>query len=75
MVIGQLRSAVRDELGDNGHEADWIISHVTKMSQADFVLHPRDVTEEELKEIEEIVERRNQGEPLQYLLGETEFMG
>lgn len=75
MVIGQLRSEVRNELGDNGHEADWIISHVTKMSQADFVLHPREITDDELKEIEEIVERRNQGEPLQYLLGETEFMG
>lgn len=75
MVIGQLRSEVRNELGDNGHEADWIISHVTKMSQADFVLHPREITDEELREIEEIVERRNQGEPLQYLLGETEFMG
>lgn len=75
MVIGQLRSEVRNELGDNGHEADWIISHVTKMSQAEFVLHPREVTDEELRKIEELVERRNQGEPLQYLLGETEFMG
>lgn len=75
MVIGQLRGEVRNDLGDNGHEADWIISHVTKMSQADFVLHPREITEDELKKIEEIVERRNQGEPLQYLLGETEFMG
>ncbi len=75
MVIGQLRSEVRKQLGDNGHEADWIISHVTDMSQADFVLHPREVTDAELEEIKEIVKKRNSGMPLQYILGETEFMG
>lgn len=75
MVVSTLRSELRGQLGDNAHEADWIISHVTKMSQADFILHPRDITDEEMKEIEEIVLRRNSGEPLQYILGETEFMG
>ncbi len=66
---------VRKQLGDNGHEADWIISYVTGMSQSDFVLHPRKVTDAEMREIEDIVVRRNSGEPLQYILGETEFMG
>lgn len=75
MVIGQLRSEVRKKLGDNEHEADWIISHVTKMSQSDFVLHPRELTDTELEKINEMVKRRNSGEPLQYILGETEFMG
>lgn len=75
MVVSTLRSSLREQLGDDAHEADWIISHVTKMSQADFILHPRDITEEEMKKIEEIVLRRKLGEPLQYILGETEFMG
>lgn len=75
MVIGSLRSEVRSELGDNEHEGDWIISHVTKMSQEDFVRNPREITEEEVNEIMDIVSRRNAGEPLQYILGETEFMG
>lgn len=75
MVIGGLRSKVREELGDNEHEADWIISHVTKMTQEEFILNPREITEDEVKEVEIIVARRNSGEPLQYILGETEFMG
>ncbi|MGN0163926.1 MAG: peptide chain release factor N(5)-glutamine methyltransferase [Candidatus Ornithomonoglobus sp.] len=75
MVIGRLRSELRKQLDENAHEADWIISYVTKMSQSDFVLHPREVTDDELTAIEEIVLRRMAGEPLQYILGETEFMG
>ncbi len=75
MVVGSLRAEVRKELGDNEHEADWIISHVTKMSQEDFIKDPRKITDGERAEIMEIVSRRNLGEPLQYILGETEFMG
>lgn len=75
MVVSRLRSEVRKQLGENEHEADWIISHVTGMSQADFVLHPREITDEEMREIEDIITRRNSGEPLQYILGQTEFMG
>lgn len=75
MVIGRLRSELRKQLDENAHEADWIISFVTKMTQADFILHPREITDDELQAIEEIVLRRTAGEPLQYILGETEFMG
>lgn len=75
MVVGSLRTEVRKELGENEHEADWIISHVTKMSQEDFIKNPREITAEEEAEIMDIVSRRNSGEPLQYILGETEFMG
>lgn len=75
MVVSTLRSELREQLGEDAHEADWIISHVTEMTQEDFILHPRDITEDELKKIEEIVLRRKLGEPLQYILGETEFMG
>lgn len=75
MVEDSLRSKVRRELGENEHEADWIISHVTKLSQEDFILKSREITEAEENEIMEIVARRNAGEPLQYILGETEFMG
>lgn len=75
MVVGSLRTEVREELGDNEHEADWIITYVTNMSQEDFIKNPREITSEEYKEIMDIVARRNMGEPLQYILGETEFMG
>ena len=75
MVVGSLRTEVREELGDNEHEADWIITYVTNMSQEDFIKNAREITSEEYKEIMDIVARRNMGEPLQYILGETEFMG
>ena len=75
MVVGSMRTEVRKELGENEHEADWIISHVTKMSQEDFIKNPREITAGEEAEIMDIVSRRNSGEPLQYILGETEFMG
>lgn len=75
MVVGSMRTEVRKELGENEHEADWIISHVTKMSQEDFIKNPREITAQEETEIMDIVSRRNSGEPLQYILGETEFMG
>ena len=75
MVVSRLRSEVRKQLKENGHEADWIISYVTGMSQSDFIMHPREVTDEEMRKIEDIITRRNSGEPLQYILGYTEFMG
>ena len=75
MVVSRLRSEVRKQLKENGHEADWIISHVTGMSQSDFIMNPREVTDDEMRKIEEIITRRNSGEPLQYILGYTEFMG
>ncbi len=75
MVVSRLRSEVRKQLKENGHEADWIISHVTGMSQSDFIMHPREVTDDEMRKIKDIITRRNSGEPLQYILGYTEFMG
>ena len=75
MVVSRLRSEVRKQLKENGHEADWIISHATGMSQTDFITHPREVTDDEMRKINDIITRRNSGEPLQYILGYTEFMG
>ena len=75
MVISQLRIKLRAQLKENPNEADWIISHVTGLTQSDFILKNRTLTENETEQIEKIVSRRNSGEPLQYILGETEFMG
>lgn len=75
MVVGSLRAEVRKELGENEHESDWIISYVTNMTQEDFIKNPREITDSEKDEIMSIVSRRKMGEPLQYILGETEFMG
>lgn len=52
-----------------------MIMHVTGFSRSELVLAPREVTPEELERIDDIVKRRESGEPLQYILGETEFMG
>ncbi len=75
MVISQLRIKLRAQLNENPNEADWVISYVTGLSQSDFILNNRNVTDEEAEQIEKIISRRNSGEPLQYILGETEFMG
>lgn len=75
MVIRKVRSLLRKALGENSHEADWIITSVTQLSQTDFILNTREITDEELCQIDKIVKRRTGGEPLQYILGETEFMG
>lgn len=75
MVISQLRIKLRAQLNENPNEADWIISYVTGLTQSDFILNNRNVTDEEAEQIEKIILRRNSGEPLQYILGETEFMG
>ena len=75
MVISQLRIKLRTQLNENPNEADWIISYVTGLTQSDFILNNRSVTDKEAEQINKIISRRNSGEPLQYILGETEFMG
>lgn len=56
--------------------AETIISHILKMKRLDIYLHLKnEMSETELNSILLITERRKKCEPLQYILGETEFYG
>jgi len=56
--------------------AEIIISHVLVMKRLDIYLHlERKISETQLNTILEIASRREKHEPIQYILGETEFYG
>ncbi len=56
--------------------AETIISHILKMKRLDIYLHlENEISETQLNSILVIAERRKKCEPLQYILGETEFYG
>ncbi len=56
------------------HQVDQIISFVLKRSRSQLYLHPEMMINcEKISQIENYIKRRIQGEPLQYILGETEF--
>src|SRR5438874_3071060 len=55
-------------------DAGALMSHVIGRDRAFIVAHPEaGITEQQLKEFEEFVARRAQGEPLQYITGHQEF--
>ena len=56
--------------------AEAIISHVLKMKRLDIYLYlEKEISETQFDAISEISTRRKKHEPLQYILGETEFYG
>jgi len=56
--------------------AETIISHILNLKRLDTYLHlENEISETQLNSILEITERRKKREPLQYILGETEFYG
>ncbi len=56
--------------------AENIISHVLQMSRLDIYLHlEKELSKAQYNSISEIATRRKKHEPLQYILGETEFYG
>ena len=57
-------------------EAGWILQDVLGVSVADYALMGREeISEEHRVAVHTLVERRIAGEPLQYVLGNTEFYG
>ncbi len=56
-------------------EDELILTHVLKCSRIDLYLHPHKLTADQTKSLDVIKRRRAKGEPLQYILGESEFMG
>lgn len=76
MVISELVRSIASELSDNAlFEAEQIVMSVMGMSRTELVLGSKIEINEEAKErAEEMLARRKSGEPLQYILGECEFM-
>jgi release factor glutamine methyltransferase len=57
-------------------DSEYIISHVLGMSRLELYLHQEDkVAENDLSLIQSMISRRGKNEPLQYILGETDFYG
>jgi len=57
-------------------EAEELLAHALQVERLNLYLEPeRALAEEELARLHELVEQRRAGVPLQYLLGEVEFMG
>jgi len=54
--------------------AETIISHVLKLKRLDLYINQDiELTDTQLREISKFTKRRMKGEPIQYILGETEF--
>lgn len=76
MVIYELVRSIASELSDNAlFEAEQIVMSTMCISRSELVLGGKKEIGEEAKErAEEMLARRKSGEPLQYILGECEFM-
>lgn len=77
----RLLNALAEELADVGIEsprrtAEWIFMDVVGRSRAEIYAHSdRTVSRDDVAVIERMLERRRRREPLQYILGYTEFYG
>lgn len=76
MVISELVRETAKSLTDNARfEAELMIMKALGISRTQLVLDGRNaVTEEQCEKVSQMVKRRKTGEPLQYILGECEFM-
>lgn len=76
MVISELERQIRQELNnDNFFEAEQIIMSALNMTREKLILNAkREITDKEYAKILKMTSRRKKGEPLQYILGSTEFM-
>lgn len=57
-------------------DAWYLLESIIKMSRAEFLLHSTDpMTESQIEKYQSFVNRRVKHEPMQYIIGEQEFMG
>jgi release factor glutamine methyltransferase len=62
------------EISESRLDAGVLMSHVIGRDRAFLIAHPEAaITEPQLKQFEEFIARRAQGEPLQYITGHQEF--
>ncbi len=77
MVIGELVRSAAQMLGENTRfEAEQIVMKAAGVSHTQLVTHGRDIEADDAlcRKVTEMTRRRVDGEPLQYILGECEFM-
>lgn len=76
MVISQLVRETAKRLSENPlFEAEQMVMSVCDLDRTELVLKGRnEVSEEETEKVNDMVLRRLKGEPLQYIIGECEFM-
>ncbi len=66
----------KKEINNTRLSAEWLLSHVLNLDRIQLYLqYDRILTSYELDAFRELVKRRAGHEPLQYIIGETEFMG
>ena len=56
-------------------EDELILTHILKCSRSEYYLQKPQLSKQQQEEFESIKFRRQQGEPLQYILGACDFMG
>ncbi len=80
-TVGEMLKHARSEFKRNGIgewrlDAEWLMSHVMGKERMEILLHPNmEMKREEQERFFQLMHRRIQGEPLQYILGTQEFMG
>ncbi len=76
MVISELLRYARKELSDNAvFEARQIVMRALNINETELITRGTEaVADEAVKDVEHMLDRRLSGEPLQYILGEAEFM-
>lgn len=81
MTLSALYKTAKDELSankieDSALEARLIIESVLGISYSEFLLKGKDeISEEMYSEVSAMLSRRIHGEPIQYIMGEWDFMG
>ncbi|MBI2082586.1 MAG: peptide chain release factor N(5)-glutamine methyltransferase [Deltaproteobacteria bacterium] len=57
-------------------DAELLLAHLLKCKRIDlYTNHERTIAEKDLAKFKELIQRRSKREPLQYIIGETEFYG
>lgn len=76
MVISELLRYIQSELSDNAaFEARQLVMRAVNMNETGLIINAKtEVSDEALLLAREMLERRRNGEPLQYILGTAEFM-
>ena len=80
MTYFQFKKYIKDSLEEvvgeyAAYEAEKIVCHLTGLSRTALSLRSREEMPDTPKETENIIARRQNGEPLAYILGKTDFFG